>query len=192
MGEIREGLGEMADPADLVTALVQLGLLKRAFTGTELAAETGRAGGAELFRLEMAHALAGAADMQILMAAGAAADAGAEPARIMRATDFAYTGANCEKEDDAKFTLVRVQAQRLSTQLMVMAADFRAGRAELPLMVYPAMLVAGALEKMLNVTTLDDPAARAAALAEAAGELTGGAEVIQELADKNAAYAARP
>ena len=192
MGEIREGLGEMADPADLVTALVQLGLLERAFTGTELAAETDRAGGAELFRLEMAHALAGAADMQILMAAGAAADAGAEPARIMRATDFAYTGANCEKEDDARFTLVRVQAQRLSTQLMVMAADSRAGRAELPLMVYPAMLIAGALEKMLNATTLDDPAARAAALAAAAGELTGGAEVIQELADKNAAYAARP
>jgi len=169
-----------------------VGLLKRVFTGTELAAEADRAGGAELFRLEMAHALAGAADMQILMAAGAAADAGAEPARIMRATDFAYTGANCEKEDDAKFTLVRVQAQRLSTQLMVMAADSRAGRAELPLMVYPAMLIAGALEKMLNATTLDDPAARAAALAEAAGELTGGAEVIQELADKNAAYAARP
>jgi hypothetical protein len=45
---------------------------------------------------------------------------------------------------------------------------------------------------MLNATTLDDPAAHAAALAEAAGELTGGAEVIQELADKNAAYAARP
>jgi hypothetical protein len=32
MGETREGLGEMADPADLVTALVQVGLLKRAFT----------------------------------------------------------------------------------------------------------------------------------------------------------------
>jgi len=113
----------MADPADLVTALVQVGLLERAFTGTKLAAETGRAGGAELFRLEMAHALAGAADMQILMAAGAAADAGADPARIMRATDFAYTGASCEKEDDARFTLVRVQAKRLATQLMVMAAD---------------------------------------------------------------------
>ena len=47
MGETREGLGEMADPADLVTALVQLGLLERAFTGTELAAETDRAGGAD-------------------------------------------------------------------------------------------------------------------------------------------------
>jgi hypothetical protein len=79
MGEIREGLGEMADPAVLVTALVQVGLLKRAFTGTELAAETDRAGGTELFRLEMAHALAGAADMHILMAAGAAADAGPNP-----------------------------------------------------------------------------------------------------------------
>src|SRR5260370_12312867 len=105
----------MAGPADLVTALVQVGLLKRAFTGTELAAETDRAGGAELFRLEMAHALAGAADMQILMAAGAAADAGAEPARIMRATGFAHTAANCEKEDAAQVTLGRVPGQRLST-----------------------------------------------------------------------------
>lgn len=90
----------------------------------------------------------------------------------MRATDFAYTGANCEKEDDATFTLVRIQAQRLSSQLMVMAAGSRAGRAELPLMVYLAMLIAGALEKMLNAITLEHPAVRAAALAEAAKELT--------------------
>jgi hypothetical protein len=54
------------------------------------------------------------------------------------------------------------------------------------------MLIAGALEKSLDATTLDDPSARAAVLAEAAGELAGGAEVIQKLADKNAAYAARP
>jgi hypothetical protein len=47
-------------------------------------------------------------------------------------------------------------------------------------------------EKALDATTVDDPSARAAALAEAAGELAGGAEVIQELADKNAAYAAQP
>jgi hypothetical protein len=50
-----------------------------------------------------------------------------------------------------------------------------------------AMLIAGALEKMLNATTLDDPAARAIALSEAADALAGGAELIQELADKNAA-----
>jgi hypothetical protein len=54
-------------------------------------------------------------------------------------------------------------------------------------MIYPAMLIAGAVEK-----ALDDPSARAAVLAEAAGELAGEVEVIQELADKNAAYAARP
>ena len=32
----------MADPANLVTAPVQVGLLERAFTGTELAAEADR------------------------------------------------------------------------------------------------------------------------------------------------------
>jgi hypothetical protein len=45
--------------------------------------------------------------MQVLMAAGAAADAGADPAKITRASVFAYTGANCDSDDDTKFTLVR-------------------------------------------------------------------------------------
>jgi hypothetical protein len=59
------------------------------------------------------------------------------------------------KEDHARFTLVRVQAHRLETQLTVMAADSRAGRAELPLTISPAMLIAGALEKALDATALE-------------------------------------
>src|SRR5260370_3638017 len=115
MGEIREGLGEMADPADLVTALVQVGLLKRVFTGTELAAETDRAGGTELFRLEMAHALAGAADMQILMAAGPAAAAGAAPARITHPADFSSSRPTWRKGYDAHGTLGLAHARTLRT-----------------------------------------------------------------------------
>ncbi len=64
MGEVRQGLGTMADPAELVAAMTAIGLLQRGFTAAESAAETRRAGGAELHRLQMAHALAGAADMQ--------------------------------------------------------------------------------------------------------------------------------
>ena len=87
--------------------MTAIGLLQRGFTAAESAAETRRAGGAELHRLQMAHALAGAAEMQVLMAAGAAADAGADPAKITRASVFAYTGANWDSDDDTKFTLVR-------------------------------------------------------------------------------------
>src|SRR5260370_14537210 len=114
----------MADPAELVAAMTAIGLLQRGFTAAESAAETRWAGGAELHRLQMAHALAGAADMQVLMAAGAAADAGADPAKITRPSVFAYAGASCDG-DDTKFTLVRLQAQRLASQLMVLAPHSR-------------------------------------------------------------------
>jgi hypothetical protein len=82
MGETREDLGTMADPGELVAALTVIGFLQRGFTGAEQAREIKRAGGVELHRLEMAHTLAGAAEMQVLMAAGAAADAGADPAKV--------------------------------------------------------------------------------------------------------------
>ncbi len=189
MGEVRRGLGTMADPAELVAAMTAIGLLQRGFTGTEQAAEIGQAGGEELHRLQMAHALAGAAEMQVLMAAGAAADAGADPAKITRASAFAYTGANCDSDDDTKFMLVRVQAQRLASQLMVTAADSRAGRAGLPLMVYPAMLVATALQNLLDATSIDDAADRARALREAAAALAGGAEIAGEMAARTQAFA---
>jgi hypothetical protein len=171
----------MASPAELVAAMRAIGLLQRGFTAAESAAETRRAGGEELHRLQMAHALAGAADMQVLMAAGVAADAGADPAKITRASTFAYTGANCDSDDDTKFTLVRVQAQRLASQLMVMAADARAGRAELPLTVYPAMLIATALQNLLDATGINDDA-RAQALRQVADSLAGGAEIIASMA----------
>jgi hypothetical protein len=43
VGEERQGLGTMADPAELVAAMTAIGLLQRGFT----VAETRRAGGAE-------------------------------------------------------------------------------------------------------------------------------------------------
>ncbi|MFB9205407.1 hypothetical protein ACFFV7_29725 [Nonomuraea spiralis] len=44
MGEQREDLVTMADPAKLAAALVAIGLLKRSFTAAELASEAERAG----------------------------------------------------------------------------------------------------------------------------------------------------
>ncbi|MEQ4724638.1 hypothetical protein [Nonomuraea sp. B19D2] len=43
--------------------------------------------------------------MQILMAAGAAADVGADPAGIIRASSFAYTGANVGFVDEGEEAL---------------------------------------------------------------------------------------
>jgi hypothetical protein len=45
VGEVRQGLGTMADPAELVAAMTAIGLLQRGFTAAESAAETRRAGG---------------------------------------------------------------------------------------------------------------------------------------------------
>jgi hypothetical protein len=82
-----------------------------------------------------------------------------------------------------------VQAQRLASQMMVMAADVRAGRAELPLMVYPATLVATALQDLLDATGIDDAATRARALRQAADSLAGAAGVIAEMAARSQASA---
>jgi hypothetical protein len=181
MGETREDLGTMADPGELAAALTVIGLLQRGLTDAEQARETERAGGVELHRLEMAHALAGAAEMQVLMAAGAAADAGADPAKITRASNMAYQGANC---DDDETTVVL-----LASQLMVMVADSHAGRAEVPLVIYPGMLVAAGLEKLLEAAT--SPGQRTALLREAAAALRGGADLVGELAGKAGAFEAR-
>ena len=40
MGEVRQGLGTMASPAELVAAMTAIGLLQRGFTAAESATET--------------------------------------------------------------------------------------------------------------------------------------------------------
>ncbi|WP_043637213.1 hypothetical protein [Nonomuraea candida] len=82
MGEPREGLGTMADPAELAAALVAIGLLKRTFTAAEMEAEAKRAGGREMHRLELAHALAGGAGKQTPLAGGGGGAGGGPPAAL--------------------------------------------------------------------------------------------------------------
>ena len=69
-------------PADLGQALAAIGLFRAAPGGADLAGELRRLGSTELLRLEMADWLLGAASMQVLMAAGAADDAGVDPVAI--------------------------------------------------------------------------------------------------------------
>lgn len=68
MGEVREGLGEMASPAGLGQALAAIGLFRAAPGDADLAGELERLGSTELLRLEMANWLLDAASMQVLMA----------------------------------------------------------------------------------------------------------------------------
>jgi hypothetical protein len=102
---------------------------------------------------------------------------------------MAYQGANCDVDDETKVVLLRALASRLASQLMVMVADSHAGRAEVPLVVYPGMLIAGGLEKLMEAAT--SPGQRTALLREAADALRGGAELAGELAGKAESFEAK-
>ena len=84
MGE-PQPMGIMADPLELLAALQALGTIDRVPTAPEEAEAQRRAGDRALWRLECAQHLAGAVEMQVLMAGGAAADAGHDHTAITRA-----------------------------------------------------------------------------------------------------------
>jgi hypothetical protein len=123
MGEVREGLGEMASPADLGQALAAIGLFRAAPGEADLAGELKRLGSTELLRLEMANWLLGAASMQVLMATGAADDAGVDPVAINRAAARMLSGADCEHDDELKTAFARLLARQLESLLMVLTAE---------------------------------------------------------------------
>jgi hypothetical protein len=187
MGEVREGLGEMASPVELGQALAAIGLFARAPAEADLAGELQRLGSTELLRLEMAHWLLGAAGMQVLMAKTAAVDAGTEPVRINRAAGRMLSGAGCEGDDLAKAAFAQVLAKQLEALLMVLVADAAAGRADMPLVIQPALLTAGHLATLLQAATgarPTDGGSYVARLREVAAGLTGAVELISELASK--------
>jgi hypothetical protein len=66
VGEIREGLGEMASPVELGQALAAIGLFARVPGEADLAGERKRLGSTELLRLETTHWLAGTAAVQVI------------------------------------------------------------------------------------------------------------------------------
>jgi hypothetical protein len=113
---------------------------------------------------------------------------GVDPTAITRASSVSYSGANCEDDGRAKVALIRLQATRLVSQLMLMAADSRTGRAEIPPIVSPAMLIASSLEKLLEAAS--EPQDRVRQLREAAKALAGGLEIVEEMLGKAEALAA--
>lgn len=143
----------MASPVELGQALAAIGLFARAPGEADLAGGRKRLGSTELLRLETTHWLAGAAAMQVLVAESAAIDAGVEPVRITRAAERLLSGAGCEGEDLAKVAFAQFLAKQLEALLMVLVAEAVKGRADMPLVIQPAMLVAGHLAALLQAGT---------------------------------------
>ena len=132
MGKVREGLGEMASPAELGQALAAIGLFRHAPSEADMARELERLGSAELLRLEMANWLLGAAAMQVLMAETTAFGAGVDPARITLAAERLLSGANCDRDDHTKVVFVQLLARQLEHLLMVLTAESVKGRPSCP------------------------------------------------------------
>ncbi|MFF1916136.1 hypothetical protein ACFVYE_32035 [Streptomyces sp. NPDC058239] len=180
--------GPVANTTELLTALTQLGLLTRPFTPEELTDEEKNAGGAELLRLRMAHALAGLAEMQVMHAAVAAGEAGHEGTALILAADYLYEGANLGHDDGgAQTALLYLLARRLEDLLTSRTAAIQRGDdIALPLLVMPAMGIAGSLSTVLGLIS-KDPAhsVQAEKLRETASQLHGMAEVLEEFVGRH-------
>ncbi|WP_329248855.1 hypothetical protein OG417_02075 [Actinoallomurus sp. NBC_01490] len=107
---------------------------------------------------------------------------------ITRTAERLLSGAGCEAEDLAKVALALIVAKQLEALLMVLVADAVKGRADMPLVIQPAMLVASHLAALLRAGTEiagGTPASSTAdRVREAAEGLKGAAEVLEELAGK--------
>ena len=144
-------MGTMATPRELLAAMKAIGAIDRLPTGREEAAMAADAGGAVLWRLVCAHHLAGAAEAQVLMAAGTAADAGAEATAILQAGWDVYSGANIN-EDGSRVGLLAAMADRLTNYLLVITARIRLGEGsdELSPLVMTALPIASVVCDLLK------------------------------------------
>jgi hypothetical protein len=120
----------MAAPEELIDALHALGAI-RAPSRAERARIERQSASRELLRLECAHHLAGAVEMQVLMAAGAAADAIEEPTaedstRVLMAGWELVSGVSAD-QDDARVGLLAALAGRLNDAIMLMVVRWRRG-----------------------------------------------------------------
>ncbi|MGW3628061.1 hypothetical protein [Streptomyces sp. NPDC000880] len=176
--------GTVSSTTEILQALTALGLLKRPFSPKELPEEEQRAGGPEMLRLRMAHALAGMAEMQVMHAAIAAGEAGHDGTALIRAAEYLYEGADLENGDgEAQVAVLRLLSQRLADMLMLMTAAIRRGDATgLPLVVMPAMGVASALSTVMGTATRKPEECGGKPLQEAADQLRGMADALDTLA----------
>jgi hypothetical protein len=155
MGE-EHPLGVMADPRELLRALKALGAIDRMPAPDEATEMELRTGGRELWRLECAHHLAGVLEAQVLMAGGAAADAGYQTTPVLQAGWGFFDGASTA-EDAARVGLLEAMARRLVDLLMLMVARQRRGDGDelLSPLVMPALPIASALAGVLDAAALE-------------------------------------
>jgi hypothetical protein len=154
MGE-QHPLGTMADPRELLRALKALGLIELPTPAEQARAEQ-VSGGRALWRLECAHHLAGAAETQVLMAGGAAADAGHGSTPILWAGWEFYGGAGMA-DDAARVGLLVAMTRRLAEHIMVMVARKQRGDGDelLSPLVNPALPVVEALAGLLQAAAVE-------------------------------------
>lgn len=180
MRQIHQGLGAMASPADLAAAVTRPGRAEREFTENEHAAEIQIGGVQGPQSLERACASAGATKMQTLAAVSAATDDGTPPGEHAREPRFVHTGEHCD--DEPRIALVHALAQRLADQMRVLVADARAGDADVPLTVHPALLASFALEALTQpVDASETITRRIVRLRQIAHALRGSADILEEL-----------
>lgn len=175
-------LGPLADVAEVLRAAEIPGITDRVPDEAELAEmERGTGPGArELLRVEMLEGLSGGVEMQLMLAATRALDAGADPTLINRASLDWFTGAGC-RDAGTQVALLQTSVSHLSNLLMVLTAEGRRGTAaEVPLIVMHALTVAGALKNMLAAAS-DDAGYRELAAA-GAESLRSAAELLEQAA----------
>lgn len=175
-------LGPLADVAEVLRAAEILGITDRAPGEAELAEVLQERGGGpgarELLRVEMLEGLSGGVEMQLMLAATSALEAGADPALINRASLDWFTGAGC-LDAGTQVALLRASVSHLSNLLMVLTAEGRRGTtAEVPLIVMHALTVADALKNMLEAA--GDDAGYRELTAAAAGSLRSAAELLEQ------------
>lgn len=177
-------MGVMADPRELLRALKALGAIDRMPAPDEADQMERRTGGRELWRLECAHHLAGAVEAQVLMAGGAAVDAGHGPTPVLQAGWEFFGGANTA-EDAARVALLEAMARRLADQLTLMVARKQRGDGDelLSPPVMSALPIASALAGVLDAAALesgehDDPRQ---GLPQIVGQLRSMADILDAM-----------
>jgi len=87
---------------------------------------------------------------ELLMVETTAFGAGVDPARITLAAGRRLPGASCDRDDHRKVVFAQLLARQLEHLLMVLTAESVKGRAVLPLLIQPSMLIASHLAALLQ------------------------------------------
>lgn len=143
-------MGVMADADELLRALTALGAIRMP-TAREQEHAQRAAGGPELWRLQCAHHLAGTAECQVLMAAGAVPAVKKNATPMLLVGWELFTGAGTA-EDAARVGLLLATARRLTDAIMLMVARQRRGEGDelLSPLIMPALAVSEALTGLLD------------------------------------------